>query len=153
MRRTVNPPAETWVAFGRSAKGYKRYVHYRAAVSEEGVRVTVFVEDDADDKPILAEALRRDAAGLLGRLGPDPRVLWYTASGPDGAPLDGARVTPATVRELGDLLSTRKMAKFQAGIALGRDIALVGDAARFREAALDAMRRLAPLYRAASPAK
>src|SRR2546422_64100 len=68
MRRTVNPPVETWVAFGRSAKGYKRYVHFRAAVSEAGVRITVFVEDDADDKPVLAEALRTHAAEILARL-------------------------------------------------------------------------------------
>jgi uncharacterized protein YktB (UPF0637 family) len=153
MRRTVNPPVETWVAFGRSAKGYKRYVHYRVAASEAGVRVTVFVEDDADDKPILAEALRKNAAGLLGRLGSDAQVLWYTAPAQDDTPLDGARITPEAVKQMGETLATRKLAKFQAGIPLGRDLALVGSPDRFGEATLQAMRRLAPLYRAASPGK
>jgi uncharacterized protein YktB (UPF0637 family) len=154
MRRTINPPPETWAAFGRSARGYKRYVHYRAAVSEEGVRVTVFVEDDADDKPILAEALRADTPGLLARIGDGSRVLWYTAPVPEGAPpLGGDRATAAVVREIGETLATRKLAKFQAGIALGRDAALVGHPQRFRDAALQAMRELAPIYRAASPAK
>jgi uncharacterized protein YktB (UPF0637 family) len=153
MRRTVNAPPETWAAFGRSARGYKRFVHYRAAVSAEGVRITVFVEDDADDKPILAEALRRDAAGLLARLGNDARLLWYTAPTPDGAPLAGNRITVTAAQAIGATLATRKLAKFQAGIPLGRDVALVGDPERFCAAALQAMRQLAPLYRAANPAK
>jgi uncharacterized protein YktB (UPF0637 family) len=153
MRRTVNPPPETWAAFGRSARGYKRFVHYRAAVSAEGVRITLFVEDDADDKPILAEALRGDAAGLLARLGNVDRLLWYTAPTPDGVPLAGNQITAATAQSMGETLATRKLAKFQAGIPLGRDAALVGNPERFCQAALQAMRQLAPLYRAASPQK
>src|SRR5262249_37150707 len=34
MRRRVNPPVETWAAFCRDRKGYKRWTHHRAAVSE-----------------------------------------------------------------------------------------------------------------------
>jgi uncharacterized protein YktB (UPF0637 family) len=153
MRRTVNPPPETWAAFGRSARGYKRFVHYRAAVSAEGVRITVFVEDDADDKPILAAVLRGDAAGLLGRLGNDDRLLWYTVPTPEGTPLAGNQITAALAQSVGETLATRKLAKFQAGIPLGRDAALVGDPERFCQAALHAMRQLAPLYHAANPAK
>lgn len=153
MRRRVNPPPETWVAFGRSARGYKRFVHYRAAVSADGVRVTVFVEDDADDKPILAEALRADAPGLLARLAKVDHLLWYTVPTPEGAPVTGNPLPPASALALGETLATRKLAKFQAGIPLGRDAALVGNPDRFCQAALDAMRQLAPLYRAASPTK
>src|SRR5262245_15589126 len=51
MRRRINPPNETWVAFARDARGYKRWTHLRVAASEAGVRVVTFVEDDADDKP------------------------------------------------------------------------------------------------------
>jgi uncharacterized protein YktB (UPF0637 family) len=153
MRRRVNPPPETWAAFGRSARGYKRFVHYRAAVSADGVRITVFVEDDADDKPILANALRADAPGLLARLGNDERLLWYTVLTPESTPLAGNQLTAARASKLGETLATRKLAKFQAGIPLGRDAALVGDPERFCQVALHAMRQLAPLYRAASPTK
>src|SRR5262249_6777069 len=144
---------ETWVAFGRSARGYKRFVHYRAAVSEHGVRITVFVEDDADDKPILAEALRSDAAGLLARLRNADRLLWYTAPSSDDAPLAGSRITPAIAQAIGETLATRKLAKFQAGIPLGRDAAFLRHPEQFCQATLNAMRQLVPLYRAASPAK
>ena len=57
MRRRTNPPPATWAAFGRSPKGYKRFVHFRVAINDSGLRVTVHVEDDADDKATFAAAL------------------------------------------------------------------------------------------------
>src|SRR5262245_54116059 len=78
MRRRTNPPPETWVAFGRSAKGYKRFVHYRVAVNEGGLRVTVHVEDDSDDKAPFAEALLRERDTLLARLAPVEELVWYS---------------------------------------------------------------------------
>src|SRR5258705_13246055 len=38
MRRTVNPPDDTWAAFGRDPRGYKKDAHFRVAVSGQGVR-------------------------------------------------------------------------------------------------------------------
>ena len=45
LRRTVNPPVETWAAFAKERRAYKPYVHLRVALSAEKVRVVVFVED------------------------------------------------------------------------------------------------------------
>ena len=45
LRRTVNPPVETWVAFARTKRAYKPSVHLRVGIGRERVRVTVFVED------------------------------------------------------------------------------------------------------------
>src|SRR5687767_14487360 len=64
MRRRTNPPPATWAAFGRSPKGYKRFVHFRVAVNDSGLRVTVHVEDDSDDKPPLAAALHAERDSL-----------------------------------------------------------------------------------------
>ena len=33
VRRTVNPPDDTWVAFGPDARGYKKHSHFKVAVS------------------------------------------------------------------------------------------------------------------------
>src|SRR5439155_20985953 len=89
MRRRVNPPAETWAAFARDARGYKRWTHLRVAVSEAGVRVVVFVEDDADDKPALVAAFRQRAPKLAAALG-DPRLTWYSLAPEGGAPPAGS---------------------------------------------------------------
>ncbi len=38
-RRTVNPPDDTWAAFGASRRGYKKDVHFKFAVSRNCVRL------------------------------------------------------------------------------------------------------------------
>src|SRR5438067_925414 len=62
MRRTVNPPVITWVAFGRSPRAYKPFIHFRLAIEEAGMRVSCFLEDEADDKERFAHALKKEAA-------------------------------------------------------------------------------------------
>ncbi len=148
MRRRVNPPVETWVAFGRDRKGYKRWTHYRIAISEAGVRVTVFVEDDADDKPVLGGALQQPAGKILSLLGAAP-VRWYTLESDE--PL--ARIAPEKLSDAGGALQRLKTSRFQAGIPLGRKEAAKLSAAEFEEWALEQMRVLKPLYMAgAAPA-
>lgn len=143
MRRRVNPPAETWVAYARDRKGYKRWTHYRIAVSEGGLRVTVFVEDDADDKAGFGARLQSGAADLLSALGPDAPVLWYTLG---NEPIPQARLSAAELAKAGDALQRLKTVKFQAGVPLPRAAALAMTPAEFEEWALEQMTRLKPVY-------
>jgi len=39
LRRTVNAPEETWVAFARAKRAYKPFVHLRVALSAAQVRI------------------------------------------------------------------------------------------------------------------
>jgi uncharacterized protein YktB (UPF0637 family) len=59
MRRTVNPPAETWAAWGPSPKGYKRYGYLALCISKIGIHARVVVKSEADNR---AEMARRIAA-------------------------------------------------------------------------------------------
>jgi len=149
MRRRVNPPEETWTAFARDRRGYKRWAHCRLAVSGRGVRATFFVEDDADDKPRFGAALAGSAAEILARIGPEAPVEWYTLG--DSGPLPHARVTPATLEELGARLQRLKTLKFQAGVSLPREEALRMAAEQFETWTLGQFRLLKPLYAAALP--
>lgn len=146
MRRRVNPPAETWVAFGRDKKGYKRWTHYRIAISGSGVRVTVFVEDDADDKSQLGASLERSGAKILGLLGPAD-VQWYTLNGEATAPISAERLA-----EAGSGLQRFKTVKFQAGLPLDREAAAALSPERFEQWALEQVRVLRPLYLAGATA-
>jgi uncharacterized protein YktB (UPF0637 family) len=143
MRRRVNPPQETWVAFTRDRKGYKRWTHYRVAVSAAGVRVTVFVEDDADDKPHFGAALSADPSGMLAALGPNTPVQWYTFG---DEPVLQSDLTAERLAKAGSALARLKTSKFQAGIPLPADQAAKLTPARFEEWALEQLRLLKPLY-------
>jgi uncharacterized protein YktB (UPF0637 family) len=151
MRRRTNPPPATWVAFGRSAKGYKRFVHFRVAVHDEGLRVTVHIEDDADDKAVFAAALCRDERILLDGLARQKDLVWYTVRNGQGRPVTGDQLTAADLKHLAQTLGTLKTADFSAGIPFDRSDARLRSPADLPPLLLDTMRRLAPLYEAALP--
>jgi uncharacterized protein YktB (UPF0637 family) len=56
-RRTVNPPPETWIAFGPSPRGYKKYGHFGLMVSRGGLHARIVVKDEAPDRPHMAKVL------------------------------------------------------------------------------------------------
>lgn len=49
MRRRVNPPEETWVAFGRSRQGYKMYAHLMSGLGADGAFAELVVKADSRD--------------------------------------------------------------------------------------------------------
>jgi uncharacterized protein YktB (UPF0637 family) len=63
-RRTVNPPPETWVAFGPSARGYKKYGYFGLVVSRGGLHTRIVVKNEASDRPQMAKVLRDRAEAL-----------------------------------------------------------------------------------------
>lgn len=64
MRRTANPPGETWAAFGPSRAGYKRHGHLALCVSGVGIHARVIVKSDADKRPEMARAIKPKSADL-----------------------------------------------------------------------------------------
>jgi uncharacterized protein YktB (UPF0637 family) len=151
MRRRTNPPPATWVAFGRSPRGYKRYAHFRIALHEGGVRATVHVEDDSDDKPSLAAALQREPEALLARLAPVEGLVWFSLQNGSGAPVTNRELTAADLARFSRSLSTLKTADFNAGVPFARDDPRLGSARELPSLLLATLQRLAPLYEAALP--
>jgi uncharacterized protein YktB (UPF0637 family) len=67
-RRTLNPPPETWAAFGPSPKGYKRYGYLALCISGAGLHARMVVKAEADRRPEIARGLKRQAAQLAKSL-------------------------------------------------------------------------------------
>jgi len=63
-RRTVNPPPETWAAFGPSPKGYKRHGYLALCVSRAGLHARAVVKSEADGRQRMADELVARAADL-----------------------------------------------------------------------------------------
>lgn len=97
LRRTVNPPVETWVAFAREKRAYKPFVHVRAAIREECVRVLVFVEDYADEKEAFANHLIANAEPLSELFLKHPEILAYDIPDANGKPSKGVALAPETL--------------------------------------------------------
>lgn len=67
-RRTVNPPSETWAAFGPSPKGYKRYGYLALCISGAGLHARAVVKPEADNRAEMARRLRSRSAELVKAL-------------------------------------------------------------------------------------
>lgn len=68
MRRTVNPPAETWTAWGPSPKGYKRYGYLALCISRLGIHARVVVKSDADNRTEMAQRIAAKSSALAKSL-------------------------------------------------------------------------------------
>ena len=139
-RRTVNPPPETWCAFGPSARGYKRYPYLGLCISSAGIHARVVVKSEADHRPEMAAALKRKGAELTRALN-GTMVSRY-----DNWHFNAM---PATVRadeELWQQLSD-SLAKKTGGIDLGVGWPLREALRLDREEVLEGFRELEPLYR------
>jgi uncharacterized protein YktB (UPF0637 family) len=147
LRRSVNPPVETWVAFSRSPRAYKPFVHFRVAINGEGVKVVCYLEEDAEDKPVFAEALRRNAGALAGYFRRHPEVR---AMDPRGQLSDPAAPSPgdeAALAGLADRLSRLKGQHASFSIPIERADPTVASPQQLAAIALDGILTLAPLYR------
>src|SRR5271170_572462 len=67
-RRTVNPPPETWAAFGPSPKGYKRYGYLALCISGAGLHARMVVKAEAERRSEMARGLAGNAALLAKSL-------------------------------------------------------------------------------------
>jgi uncharacterized protein YktB (UPF0637 family) len=139
-RRTVNPPPETWAAFGPSPKGYKRYGYLALCISRFGIHARAVVKSEADHRVEMGRRLANQAAELTKSFKGAP-VARYDRWNFEHLPAPG----PATDDLWRDL--AQGLAKKTGGLDLGFGWpvaeALHADRAEF----LDAFRELEPLYR------
>ena len=77
MRRTVNPPDDTWVAFGPEKRGYKKAQHLKLAISRHCIRVLFEVGPEYADKAKWVRAWEREIGRLAVKLKKGPGLGWY----------------------------------------------------------------------------
>ena len=151
LRRSVNAPVETWVAFARQPRAYKPFVHLRVAISAEKIRTTVFVEDYADEKLLFAENLLRNADSLAAYFASHPTILAYEQQDADGVPLRGHGLSAEQIRAFGERMKRVKGQHAIFGIAFARTHPVLSSGPELFDAVLDAAKTLRPLYDCGKP--
>jgi len=146
-RRTVNPPDDTWVAFGPDARGYKKHCHFKVAVSRHCVRFLFEVGPEHDDKKRWAAAWRKNAGKLAPVLRRMKDLAWF-ANEHDEIPAEAlGDMAPDGLEEMSDALTRRRDGQLVLGRAVVAEEAQRWTEAQYRAAALDTFRALLPLYR------
>jgi uncharacterized protein YktB (UPF0637 family) len=146
-RRTVNPPDDTWVAFGADRRGYKKHPHFKVAVSRQCVRFLFEIGPEHADKKRFSAAWKKSA----GKLGPVIRrvqgLAWFKNEhdeDPAGMLTD---MTPESFAGLADELTRTRDGQLVLGRVIPAAQAARWKEAQYRDAALETFRALAPLYR------
>jgi uncharacterized protein YktB (UPF0637 family) len=139
-RRTVNPPPETWAAFGPSPKGYKRYGYLALCISGAGLHARAVVKAEADNRPLMGEKIAARYAQLIKDF-KGARIAHYDKWDFTDLPL----AEPAD-KEFFNSLS-QALSKKTGGIDLGFGWNVRQAIKLDRAELLDAFRELEPLYR------
>ena len=146
-RRTVNPPDDTWVAFGPSARGYKKHCHFKVAVSRHAVRFLFEIGPEHEDKKRWAAAWKKSAP----RLGPVLRrvngLAWFKNEHDEEPAGYLADLTAETLARLGDELVRTRDGQLVLGRAIAAEDAGRWKPAEYSRAARETFQVLAPLYR------
>jgi len=146
-RRTVNPPDDTWVAFGPDARGYKKHCHFKVAVSRRSVRFLFEVGPEHADKKRWGAAWKKNAPKLAPVLRRVKNLAWFKDEHDEEPAAPLADLTPDALGELGDELMRTRDGQLVIGRAVPTEEAARWSEAQYRAAALETFRALAPLYR------
>ena len=151
LRRTVNPPIQTWVAFSPEQRAYKPFVHLRVAISGEQVQLLAFVEDYADEKVTFANNLERNAEALGAYFAFHPAIHSFDMQDADGKPLSGHALDDATLCEFARRMKRVKGQHARFGIPFARTHPVLQNGPELVDAIVEDLRKLKPLYDCGKP--
>jgi uncharacterized protein YktB (UPF0637 family) len=146
-RRTVNPPDDTWVAFGPDARGYKKHPHFKVAVSRNTVRFLFEIGPEHADKKRWTAAWRANAGNLGRVLRRAKGLAWFKNEHDDEPAAALADLSPDDLVGLGEALIRVRDGQIVLGRAVPASEAARWTDAQYRDAALETFRTLVPLYR------
>lgn len=146
-RRTVNPPDDTWVAFGPDARGYKKHPHFKVAVSRNSVRFLFEIGPEFADKKRWAAAWKKNASRLGPVLGGIKGLAWFRTEHDEEPAQALAGLRGEAFATLADELTRTRDGQLVIGRAVAATEAAHWSEAEYRAAALETFRALAPLYR------
>ena len=146
-RRTVNPPDDTWVAFGPDARGYKKHCHFKVAVSRHCVRFVFEIGPEHADKKRWASAWKKNVGKLSPVLCRKKGLAWFKNEHDETPAAALCDIAPEALAELADEIVRTRDGQLVIGRMVAAEEAARWTEAQYREAALETFRVLVPLYR------
>jgi len=146
-RRTVNPPDDTWVAFGPDKRGYKKDAHFKIAVSRNCLRFLFEVGPEYQNKTRWASLWAKKMGELAPGLKRAKGLGWFKNEH-DEEPATLLRdLTPEPLRQLAQELTRTRDGQFVLGRLVSREEATGWSREAVEKAALSTFELLVPLYR------
>ncbi len=146
LRRRVNPPNDTWVAWSASKRGYKMLPHFQLGLWRTHAFIQAGVIYEAQGRAQFADLLLGNLEALQAAIPGHYRWMEdYTR--PEG--IRQSDMTRSDFERIAQRLRNKKEADCMVGLSIDRtDVIMAG--ASFKETALGVMRTIMPVYVLAS---
>jgi len=145
-RRSVNPPADTWVAWSRNPRGYKMHPHFQVGIWPTHVFAQFAIIYECPDKSTFADNAVRELASVRKAV-PKSFVWSKDHMVPEGTA--HGRLSDEELSEWLRRLKTVKAAEITCGIHIDREDPVLADGEAFLRKAEKTFKTLMPLYRMA----
>jgi len=146
-RRTVNPPDDTWVAFGPDRRGYKKGCHFKVAISRRCVRFLFEAGPEYAEKKKWVVAWKRQAPKLIPTFRQAKGLAWFKNEHDEEPAALLADLSPEELSRLADELTRTRDGQFVVGRLVGEGEAVRWRAEDYKKAAVSSFEALARLYR------
>ena len=146
LRRTVNPPNDTWAALGAHKRGYKKDVHFKIAISRNCVRLLFELGPEYYDKAEWVLRWRRDIRGISRTLGSGKKLAWFKDEHDERPEADLSNWSGTELACLGKEVTRRKDGHLVIGRRIDCDEIIRMKPAQFKRVALGTFRSVAPLF-------
>ena len=146
-RRTVNPPDDTWVAFGPDRRGYKKHCHFKVAVSRGCVRFLFEIGPEHGDKKRWSAAWKKNASKLAPVLRRMKGLAWFKNEHDETPTAALGDMTADALVAMADEIVRTRDGQLVLGRVVSAEEAARWTEAQYRTAALETFRALVPLYR------
>jgi len=146
-RRTVNPPSDTWVAFGPGRRGYKKGCHFKVAISRRGLRFLFEVGPEYVEKKKWVAAWKKHAPKLIPALKQAKGLAWFKNEHDEEPAALLADLSTEEITRLADELTRTRDGQFVVGRRVGETEVVKWKPQEYKTAAIATFQVLTPLYR------
>lgn len=145
-RRTINPPADTWVAWANNKKGYKAHPHFQLGMWSTHVFVQFAVIYESGNKEVFARHLEERLSEVRSAI--PGHFRWSIDHMQPGSTIHG-EMEEDDFAQMIDKLKRVKKTEALCGIHIERNDPMLNDPGRFAEAVKHTFEQVMPLYRIA----
>jgi uncharacterized protein YktB (UPF0637 family) len=146
-RRTVNPPDDTWVAFGPDKRGYKKSCHFKVAISRHCVRFLFEAGPEYAEKKGWLAAWKREAPRLIPALKKARDLAWFKNEHDEDPAALLADLSNEEIVKLAEELTRTRDGQLVMGRRVSQADAVKWGAPDYTKAIVATFEALAPLYR------
>lgn len=146
-RRTVNPPDDTWVAFGPDKRGYKKSCHFKVAISRHSLRFLFEAGPEYAEKKKWLAAWKKHAPKLILALKKTQSLAWFKNEHDEEPAALLADLSNEEIVRLAEELTRTRDGQLVVGRRVSQADAVKWGPPEYTKAAVATFEALAPLYR------